>query len=169
MLGHRLLILLSCCAAFGASNRPNRDRHIQQFAAVYDNGAGHRLPNNTRPISYDIHITTKIHTQTDFDFTGQVAIRLVVAEASRTITLHQRYLTIGKASLVLASRPDTPIALDPFENNYSKEFLTFILSTDDLIVGSEYILTISYSGSLRRWDRSGFYASSYRADDGSKR
>lgn len=168
MLGQRLLIFLAG-VAIAVAVKPISERSAQVVQAFQDpSNVSYRLPNNTRPISYDVHLTTNIHLQTDFNFTGKVAIRFVVLEASRTITLHQRQLTIGTASLILFFNPNSIIELNPFDYDPSNEFLTFTLSSDELVVGREYILTIEYSGVLRT-DENGFYRSSYLADDGSRR
>lgn len=168
------MLIVLACAAFVAANVPIPQSRINEdnpqiVEAFQDQpNVNFRLPNNTRPISYDVHLNTNVHLQTDFGFSGQVVIRFVVLETSRTITLHHRQLTIGTASLVAVSNPNTPIALNAFEYDPTSEFLTYTLSLTDLIVGSEYFLTIAYSGVLRT-DENGFYRSSYLADDGSRR
>lgn len=173
MVGNRLLIVLSCVVVATALKPMPEQQQVKGIPQVVEAfqiqpTINYRLPNNTRPVSYDIHLTTNVHTQEDFNFTGQVAIRLVAIEASRTITVHQRQLTIGTVSLSLATSPTTPIALNPFEYDSTTELLTFTLSSDDLVPNIEYILTIAYSGVLRT-GQAGFYRSSYLADDGSRR
>lgn len=173
MLGQRLIFVLGC-AAIVAGNLPLPIRQFEDFPLVeeaFQNGpnVGYRLPNNTRPISYDVHLTTNIHTQTDFGFSGVVAVRFVALEASRTITLHQRQLTIGEsAALTLANNPNENILLEANTYDNVTEFLTFTLSSADLIANTEYILTVQYNGTLRT-DAGGFYRQSYVANDGSQR
>lgn len=128
----------------------------------------YRLPNNTRPVSYDVQLTTHIHTQTDFSFTGNVAVRFVTIETSNTIVLHQRQLTIGVYSLHLATSPDVSIPLNTVEYDGVTEFLKFTLTSGSLIENNEYVLSIAYNGTLRN-DPGGFYRSSYTADDGATR
>lgn len=177
MLGISLLSMVVCCTIASASGplypvRSSTDNHIREVVQplVDDPAIVHRLPSTTRPISYDIHVTTNIHTQTDFSFTGEVAIRFRALRASRTITLHQRQLTIGNASLILTDQPNIQIPLNPAEYNSENEFLSFTLqSPTALLIGSrEYILTIAYNGTLRT-DEAGFYRSSYLTENGTRR
>lgn len=171
MLGQRLIIsIVLACASLVAANLPVTIRRVEDLPPIeaFQNGVSYRLPNNTRPISYDVQITTNIHTQTDFGFSGIVAVRFVAVETSRTITLHQRQLNIGAVSLTLANNPNQIYQLNPFDYDNVTEFLTFTLSSEDLVINSEYILTIHYQGTLRS-DNAGFYRSSYLASDGSRR
>lgn len=142
---------------------------FQSVIDSYQDGQflNYRLPNNTRPISYEVNLTTNVHTFSDLGFSGKVAVRFIVLEASRTITLHQRQLTIGETSLVLANRPDEPIVLDAHSYNNVNEFLNVSLATTDLIVNSEYILTIAYNGT-HRTDKGFFYAT-YQNERGNDR
>lgn len=174
MLGHRLLIVLGC-AAFVAASLPlpirllesvDEDLEIEPFQN--EPTVSYRLPNNTRPISYNVQLTTNIHTQDDFGFFGVVAARLVAVEVSRTIVLHHRQLTIGAYNLALATSPNINIPLNAFEYDSVTEFLTFTLTAGDLVVDSEYILTINFNGT-HRTDNAGFYRSSYLAADGTRR
>lgn len=167
MLGHQHLLVVLACVTFAVPTLALvKDGHTPEFADEI--AVNYRLPNNTWPVSYEVNLTTNIHTQTEFTFTGEVAIRFKVLTASRTITLHQRQLTILSSDLVLASNLNQPIALLPFEYNQVNEFLTFTLANGDLIVNNEYILSIRYNGTLRS-DEAGFYRSSYLATDGSRR
>lgn len=174
MIGHHTLVVLVVTIAFVAAKLPMSFRYAtdgpQLVEKLADEPAiNYRLPNNTRPISYDVHLTTNIHTQTDFNFSGVVAIRFVVVTASRLVTLHQRQLTIGTATLTSLSTSQ-PIALNPFEYNSVSELLTFRLTTGSLTINNEYILTINFKGIHRTGtDIKGLYRSSYLADDGTRR
>lgn len=168
MLG-RFFILSLAFATLVAAHFPLSFPRAKDIEFQDQTGVSYRLPNNTRPISYDVHLTTHVHTQTDFSFTGEVLIRFVAIEPSNTITVHQRQLTIGASSLALASSPQTPIPLmDNVEYDTATELLKFTLKSGNLIINSEYILAINYNGTLRS-DNFGFYRSSYIADDGSQR
>lgn len=130
-----------------------------------------RLPNNTRPTAYSIHLRTRVDTQTDFTFTGTVAITLQgVGGPSNTITLNHRQLTIKSARLVRKDQPDAAIPLvEPPVYTEENEFLTYTLAgasqiTDQVV----YVLTIEYAGELRT-DDAGFYRSSYISASGEKR
>lgn len=160
MLGIKSVFVLAL-ATFATGNFPiPRVEKVSQIIEAFQDETPvlYRLPNNTRPISYDLQITTNVHTHTNLGFSGKVGIRFIVLETSRTITLHQRQLTIGATSLVLANNPDQSIALAPIQYNAVTEFLTITLATTDLIVGNEYILTIDFNGT-HRVDKGFFYLS----------
>jgi len=57
-----------------------------------------KLPENVKPVSYDIHITTDLK---DYQFWGHERIVIDVKERSETITFHSKDLTIPKESVVL--------------------------------------------------------------------
>lgn len=169
MLGQALLVTLAI-ATLVAADFPVPIRRVEDIpreVEAFQDQPNYRLPNNTRPISYDVQLTTHVHTQTDFSFTGIVAIRLLAVEASNTISLHHRQLTISASSLALASG-GANVPLNNFAYDDVTEILTYTLTSGGLMVDSEYILTITYNGTLRT-DEAGFYRSSYLADDGSRR
>lgn len=120
-----------------------------------------RLPNNTRPIAYDINLITNVHIN-DFEFNGEVTITLEAIEATRTITVHQRQLTILSAQLTRQATRNVPIALAAPVYVERTNMLTYTLATAeaDLVAGERYVLSIAYQGELRG-DNKGFYRSSY--------
>lgn len=136
-----------------------------------DEAVSYRLPNNTRPIAYAVHLTTNVHTQIDFNFTGTVAITLEALESTRNITLHHRSLTIVSAQLVAINNPSVQIALEntPVYTEANNQ-LTYTLASaaPALVAGQRYLLTITYAGELRK-DEAGFYRSSYLDDNNNRR
>lgn len=116
----------------------------------------YRLPNNTKPETYDITLTTNID-QNDFNFSGCVVIKLCVLEASYNITIHARQLTIK--TVELATTSGTEINLNLFTYDNAAEFLV-ISSQTELQKDSQYVLTIKYSGELGL-SCYGFYRTSY--------
>lgn len=173
-----LVLLASTVATTLANTKPlpvdgllYADAVESKAVALADETVSYRLPNNTRPIAYSVHLTTNVHTQTDFNFTGTVAITLEAIESTRTITLHHRQLTILSARLETVAT--TPVSIElaaaPVYTE-ANEQLTFSLATSavTLIAGQRYVLTIAYSGVLRM-DQAGFYRSSYRDNDNNQR
>lgn len=116
----------------------------------------YRLPNNTKPNSYDITLATNID-KNDFSFTGRVAIKLVVLETSYNITIHARQLTIK--TINLSTQSGAAINLSPFIYDKVTEFLV-IPTNAPLQKGLQYLLIVRYSGVLRI-DRKGFYRATY--------
>lgn len=75
---------------------------VKEKATPKDDPISYRLPNNTRPITYDVHITTRVD-KGDFTFTGQVLIVLQVYDTTSDITIHARQLTINSINLTVTS------------------------------------------------------------------
>lgn len=119
-------------------------------------GINYRLPNNTQPENYEITLVTNIDKY-DFYFSGEVIINVRVSEASSYITLHARQLTIKTVKLV--NKSGTVVDLNPFTYNVTTEFLTIPTRTQ-LQKDTNYILTVNYTGELRR-DSFGFYKQFY--------
>lgn len=117
----------------------------------------YRLPNNTKPESYDITLITSID-QNDLSFSGRVIINLVVLEPSYNITIHARKLNIKAINLAEASGAVN--RLHPFTYDNVTEFLV-IPSQTELQKDTKYALTIEYSGELTSNKCDGFYASHY--------
>lgn len=127
----------------------------------------YRLPNETYPIAYKVHLNTRVD-EADFVFTGQVDIRVGVAVATQAITIHALNLTVDTVALYKSGLPDTPIDILEPTLNESNDFLVITTATEQLAVGTEYILVIEYWSELRE-DEAGFYKASYVTDDGETR
>lgn len=140
---------------------PHRLQKIKKL-----NDVNYRLPNNTKPLHYDIHLTTNLHLlesseepDPKWQFQGKVTIELTVVEQSRFITLHSRQQTINSVEL----KWDGPtIKLEDPTYDETLEFLTLNVANDApyLLEGENYTLTIEYNATLRD-DNAGFYRSSY--------
>lgn len=117
----------------------------------------YRLPNNTRPESYEIFLTTEI-ADGIFEFTGVVQIDVNVVEESNSITLHHRQLEITSTQLLAGEKE---ISLAPVNYDSVSEFLTLTTVNHKFSAGDKLQLTIEYKGTLRE-DRGGFYRSSYK-------
>lgn len=126
-----------------------------------------RLPNNTRPVLYDLFITTLSPTlDNDTMFTGTVVITLEgVGESSNTITLHRhRSLSIDRVDLrSSASSLITYALVDPPEYEAKSEMLTFMLADNNVRIkaGARFVLTISFTGQMSTNEASGLYRTSY--------
>jgi Peptidase M1 N-terminal domain len=125
----------------------------------------YRLPNNTKPLRYDIQLTTDIH-KGNFTFVGRVTIQIEAIENSTEITMHYRELTIVNVAL-LGSSGETIQSNVPFTKKEDVEFL-IITPTQRLTENTFYLIVIDYIGELRD-DDAGFYRSSYVDISGSKK
>lgn len=165
MLFLKLSLVLGVVALSSGSNGPKRlykhrlvdnEQLIAPLADPFD-GIEYRLPNDTKPIHYDIWLTTDVH-RGEFEFSGQVTILIDALVNTNQITLHHRDIEISNVNLM--SETGVPIQSNvPFTSVPATEFLV-ITPTAQLIALSKYQVQITYSGSLRD-DNAGFYHSSY--------
>lgn len=126
----------------------------------FDESVTYRLPNNTRPLHYDILISSGIHAG---DFDGEVTVRIVAIENSSEITLNSKWLAIKNIDLFNAD--DQIIQSNvQFQLHERVEFLE-IIPLQQLLANEEYILRINYAGTLRT-DDYGFFRTSYFHENG---
>lgn len=151
--------LVSLLFSANARFHPIDYNFISNFDTNGENTAvNYRLPNNTKPSGYGITLRTRVD-KGEFNFTGNVVIYLeVLKENTSTITLHARKLTIAK---VVLKTGISVIATNEPTYDEETEFLTIPLTSDKLLVGKSYELSIDYMGELRE-DLGGFYRSSYK-------
>lgn len=127
----------------------------------------YRLPNNTRPETFHLSLRTWIHSGIS-DFTGKLRIGIITSnEASKTVTLHTRQLTINSVTVQTLAEPPRNLSVTDWAHSAKGEFLTITLG-DNLIANSRYVVEIDYDGMLR-WDQGGFYRSSYNDRNGQQR
>lgn len=126
----------------------------------------YRLPNETKPLKYDVHLTTDIHRGIS-DFTGVVKIEIEVINRTSSIVLHVRQLTIVDVKLYESgSTTLKEIPKKSYGVHDDSEFLQ-VLVTGELSAGDKVLMVIDYIGQLRD-DNKGFYRSSYTDKDGKK-
>lgn len=127
----------------------------------YNDGKNYRLPNNTIPLHYDIVLRTNIH-RPEFEFFGDVKIRIQAIETTNNITLHYRGQNIVAVDL---SNADGELIERPSWRLQEDVDFLIIEPAAQLIKGKIYQVRISYNGILRD-DNRGFYRSSYVDDRG---
>lgn len=166
----KVLVILSGLVAIAMSiPMPFREEvpsdEIVPFAPYTDDvdGKDYRLPNNTKPIRYDVSLSTDVH-RGQTEFVGTVKIRVEALENTNDITIHYRQLTIEtievfeNANDATGLIPSTSIYVDDLE------FLTITVERQ-LLATRQYLVVITYHGLLRD-DNMGFYRSSYKDADG---
>lgn len=151
----RLILLVTCATILvSGQNVPLHTRKVEDGILPVDTDTSYLLPTNTKPISYDIELTTNIHLD-NIDFSGNVKIVIDVIQATDTITIHaHENLTISEVKLDGAVIPSTGITKD-----LVRQFL-IIKTTPIILQGTKPVLEISYTGELRT-DQAGFYKSTY--------
>lgn len=159
----QVLLLFAVSAIASASNGPKRlfkhqspGEGIAAFADPYD-GVEYRLPNQTKPIHYDIWLSTAVH-QGNFAFEGRVTILIDTFENTSEITLHYRQINIQNVKLMREAGGNIQSNVS-FSLNPATEFL-IIRPNQMLTAPNKYQIQITYTGTLRS-DDAGFYRSSY--------
>lgn len=162
-----LLLPVLLAAAVGANPVELSPSHTLR---VNEEPQGYRLPTVTLPVSYRIELRTDIHLpelpEEKFKFQGTVTIQLRAIVNTRSITLHERQLTILDAKLT-GEGPEISWTKDDITHDTEKEFLILTLpdGQGDLIANTAYTLVINYEGTLRE-DNGGFYRSYYENENG---
>jgi aminopeptidase N len=135
------------------------EQNLQVETLDDDEPTTYRLPNNTVPVRYDIWLKTDIDKQ-NFAFEGQVKIQIRAVEATESVTLHYRDLTVNQVDLVDASETVLNELL-PFEyvTPVAYEFLRITLPRA-MAIGEEFILRIAYNATLKT-SNAGFYRADY--------
>lgn len=122
-----------------------------------EDGKEYRLPNNTIPLNYNIQLETNVHNG-NFTFMGKVRIHIKVIEASKTITLQTRQVTLINIK-IMNDKMEVMTATATYKETIDTEFL--IIDTPDMAVNQEVYVEIEYTATLRD-DEAGFYRSSYK-------
>ncbi|KAG5683236.1 hypothetical protein PVAND_012529 [Polypedilum vanderplanki] len=135
--------------------RPTSDVEAQADVINY------RLPNNTKPLYYDIHMTTHIH-ENKFEFNGHVIIKFEVKTLPlNEIVIHMKELENLEIKLLNSTLGLIENNVD-YDHEEETDFL-IIKTKNNLVLNGIYHLDITYDGELRD-DNLGFYRSSYLND-----
>lgn len=159
----KILILLFCALCAMAYELPIEVKSVVNFDSR-DTTTNYRLPNNSKPLEYDIDLTSRIDNS-DFKFSGKIKIKFEVLEKTRSITLHKHHkLEITKVVFHNKSENDAENDDQQEEPVYDKvtEFLT-LKSAFDMEPKKQYTVEIDYTGELNT-DQVGFYRSFYEND-----
>lgn len=147
LVGHFSIGILLCCAIVSGEIRPLDPNNVQKFTiGSRADEQNYRLPNDTKPETYDITLITTVDEAVDgdeinFNFDGTVKINIKVLEETNKVTLHARQLTIKTAELF---DENTNIAGE-FEYLVVPEFL-IIPTKQNLQKDKNYNLVITYTG-----------------------
>lgn len=114
----------------------------------------YRLPDTTKPVSYNLKIIPNLSGH--FNFSGTVSIMIDVLSTTNEILLHCKDMTVRNVSLARGSKEYKSNYL----LNYTDELLK-ITTNENLTAKFTYNLTIKFNGTLND-NMVGFYRSSYR-------
>lgn len=124
-----------------------------------------RLPGTSVPVSYDLQLVTALESG-DRGFSGSVKILIQIVEDTDTLTLHNRQLTIETVKVTDGMDNEVPVE-DP-THEPEEEFVHIKRTSETFTAGLSYTIEITFNG-LLQLGTSGFYRSSYNAQDGSLR
>lgn len=119
----------------------------------------YRLPNSTRPETYDISIRTWID-ENNSTFTGSVRIGILAVESTNFIRLHHDVQEVQSVRVLTAD--EVPITIGDLSYNPQYDFLTIPIVGNNLTQGTRYFVDIDYIGFMNSF--SGYYRSSYVVD-----
>ncbi|KXJ84068.1 hypothetical protein RP20_CCG020962 [Aedes albopictus] len=130
-----------------------------------DDDGGYRLPKETAPSHYAIHLKTSVH-RGDIEFQGVVDIHLDVIESTDRIVINSRGLDIATGTLFHVENGELVELEQPIQAyDEQTEQLTFQCSST-LDLGS-YVLTVDYTGQLQT-SGSGFFRRFYRDENNNR-
>lgn len=167
-----IAVILLVLAKLGESSAPFE--LAESFQSVQPLADGeYRLPDNTKPISYKVHLKTDVHILDEairetFRFTGHVEIKIAPQIDTDFIRIHSRKINItGTPSLTTEAGTPVELADGAPEIDEKHDFLTFKLRDPNtpLLPSVVYVLSLDYEGWLRD-DNQGFYYSFYINNEG---
>lgn len=150
------------CFTVATAIRPLDPNRVQSLDIREDAQQNYRLPNSTKPVSYDVTLKTYLE-KNDFHFDGFLTIIIQAVNETSEIKLHHRQLKIDTIALL---KDGNDIYSNNSYNNVT-EILT-INAEENLVPDKTYELKFSYAGDLRS-DCHGFYKSSYKDANGMER
>lgn len=171
-----LLPLILALATCWASNSIFDDVPPRLFQETSDKSPDFRLPTNIKPIHYDITLRPVFNTSddTNFTFTGTSIIILEVINLTESnnnkIVFHAKDLNIKNSSVFMVDGVgplfnETEIQVKEIIRDEipERDFVTLVLE-DNIIEGTQVILTLNFDGKLNQKDLRGFYKSSYKTE-----
>lgn len=117
----------------------------------------YRLPNNTRPLRYDLWILTDVEKE-NFNFSGRVKITIRAVEVTDFVTLQYRETIIESVEFFEnETRFRLPFTYElPLEYEFMKIDLPRIME-----VNETFVIQINYRGALHWAVDNGFYKANY--------
>lgn len=115
-----------------------------------------KLPKSSKPISYDLHLKSDIHTGS-LVFSGNVRIKIEIIEPTFVLSLHNDGLEVTDVKVIDKSGNE-------LKNSYKMNgYFKITLENAILLRGREYTLDITFKGLLRT-GTSGFYRTYYQVE-----
>lgn len=120
-----------------------------------------KLPKSSKPISYDLHLKSDIHTGS-LAFNGNVRIKIEILEPTFVLSLHNDGLEVTDVKVIDKSGSE-------LKNSYKMDgYFKITIESAILLRGREYTLDITFKGLLRT-GTSGFYRTYYQVESNTTR
>lgn len=126
--------------------------------------AAFRLAQEVKPVSYDLYLHPDLVKGT---FEGRVSILVDVADKRKSITLHQKDLSISSVKLQ-AQLSDSNNNVEIEESHPHNDNETFTIIPKKALDIGLYKLNLSFTGSLQN-KIVGFYSSKYKDEQNKTR
>lgn len=128
----------------------------EQVSALAIDDQPWKLPKNSKPISYGLHLNTDIHTGS-LAFSGDVQIKIEILEPTFELSLHNDGLEVTDVKVIDKSGSE-------LKNSYKMDgYFKINIEEAILMRGAEYTLDITFNGLLRT-GTSGFYRTYYQVN-----
>ncbi|XP_055602736.1 aminopeptidase N-like [Uranotaenia lowii] len=124
-----------------------------------------RLPKDTFPVHYYLHLRTAVHDDGNPNFEGNLELHLDVVEPTSRIILLNRGLTITAATLIKEAEDEE---LEP-SLHYDERTEKQVFQFDSTLEPGRYILHVDYTGRLQTSTNSGFFRKYYRDEQNVRR
>lgn len=127
----------------------------------------YRLPKTSTPVSYDLHLTSNIHSGS-LAVEGDVTLKIRVVERTDRLTLHSRDLLIQDLNLFQADGIEAVKILR--HSLYAPTDMLTIYLLENAEAETEFILEVKYVFAMNTLpSQTGFYRTSYQTSDGETR
>lgn len=157
----RIVFVTWCITFTSATTNFQTISHANKRSSHNDAFETFRLPNNTKPETYDLRFRTWID-QGNLSFTGFVRIEITAIESTNSITLHQRDLFIEDVRVLSAENNSVAIGNVSYDSTF--EFLIIPIASANLIEGNTYFVEIQFSGTMMTYSI-GLYGRNYWDED----
>jgi aminopeptidase N len=160
------LITILYCAILSAAV-PVKDGFLELGSIISSNQispaeVGYRLPNTSIPLRYDLWLQTDVDKAV-FDFSGRVKIHVRIVEATQSVTLNQRQITVEQVDFIDL---DHSVTVSNVNFVFLENVELMVITLPRVVeANEEIVLDIMYTGKLR-YDNAGFHRDSYESDDG---
>ncbi|CAH1780041.1 unnamed protein product [Owenia fusiformis] len=120
-----------------------------------------RLNSTVVPYHYDIELKPYVYDgETTFGLDGSVTMYMTCEMATDVVVFHTDQITVNESSIVFQDDAANQIAVTRWSYDIDRQHFKLYLA-ETLVVSTNYMLSMTYNGTLLHSDYEGFYLSSY--------